>query len=463
MGSLVAGIGVALSGGGHRAALFGLGVLLYLVDAEKNREVTSIASVSGGSLTNGVVAQSSDYRQTSADGFAEVARDIAATIVGRGTLWATPLTKLYLAALLLAAGAPIAVWFLPLELWLRALLFILLLLAFGLVAQARGVVCGRAFARMLYSPAGRPTRLAQVNRDIDHVFCATDLHAGEHVYFSGRFVCSYRFGMGEPGDVPLHTVVQASAAYPGGFPPRWLPTKRHGFREAQDEKATHVRRMALVDGGVYDNMADQWGQGVARRNERWSSLSPGLREPDELIVVNSSSPMRFSPVWKLRIPLLGEAFTFRRDINVLYDNTTTPRRRLLHALFTEAMRTGRGLTGSVVQISQSPFDVPSAFAHASADDPFAQRARHVLAALGDTRSEWEEIAEVNSAVKTTLSRVRSPAGERLLRHGYVLAMANLHVLLDYPLRPIPSLERFAGYVGGSSQHTPAEEGGPSAG
>jgi predicted acylesterase/phospholipase RssA len=459
----VAGIGVALSGGGHRAALFGLGVLLYLVDAEKNREVTSIASVSGGSLTNGVVAQSSDYRQTSAEAFSDVARDIASTIVGKGTLWATPLTKLYLVVLLLATAAPVVVWFLPLELLLRALLFVLLLLVFGLFAQLRGVVCGRAFARTLYSPSGRPTRLAEVSQDVDHVFCATDLHAGEHVYFSGRFVCSYRFGFGEPGDLPLHTVVQASAAYPGGFPPRWLPTKRHRFRAAQEEKATGVRRMALVDGGVYDNMADQWGQGVGRRNERWSSLNPGLREPDELVVVNSSAPMRFGSVRKLRIPLLGEAFTFRRDVNVLYDNTTTPRRRLLHTLFTEAMRSRRGLTGTVVQISQSPFDVPSSFAHASPDDPFAQRARNVLAALGDTRSEWEETAELNSAVKTTLSRVRSPAGERLLLHGYVLAMANLHVILDYPLLPVPPLERFAGYVGGSSQRTPAAEGGPSGG
>ena len=41
-------LSVALSGGGHRAALFGLGVLMYLADAGKNRQVGSIVSVSGG-------------------------------------------------------------------------------------------------------------------------------------------------------------------------------------------------------------------------------------------------------------------------------------------------------------------------------------------------------------------------------------------------------------------------------
>jgi hypothetical protein len=42
---------------GHRASLFAIGVLLYLVDVGKNRELCSISSVSGGSLTNAYLAQ----------------------------------------------------------------------------------------------------------------------------------------------------------------------------------------------------------------------------------------------------------------------------------------------------------------------------------------------------------------------------------------------------------------------
>lgn len=442
----MAGIGVALSGGGHRAALFGLGVLLYLVDAQKNREVSSVASVSGGSLTNGVVAQSSNYRSATADEFSEVARSLATTIARRGTLWASPLTKLYLAVLLLLLAAPVVVWFLPLALWLRAVLFVCALVLLGLVAQLRGVVCGRAYARTLFSPSGRPTGLAEITADLAHVFCATDLHAGEHVYFSGRFVCAYRFGLGEPGDVGLHTVVQASAAYPGGFPPRWLRTSRHSFQGEQDEKARDARYMALVDGGVYDNMADQWGLGVGRRNRRWSP-DPAFEEPDELIVVNSSAPMGWGSLRMLPIPLVGEWFSFRRDVNVLYDNTTTPRRRLLHEVFVNARRTGKGTRGAVLQISQSPFDLPSSFDRPSADDELARRARVVLAALAGSEGEWGQITRDNCKVKTTLSRIPSPAAERLIRHGYVLALANLHVLLDYPPLPIPPADRFKGYVG----------------
>jgi len=251
----MAGIAVALSGGGHRAALFGLGVLLYLVDAKKNEQVTSIASVSGGSLTNAYVAQSIDYATASTADFEPVARRLAGQIVKRATLWAAPLTWLYLALLLAtAAAAIISVWFLPLALVWRVLLFFVGLLLLAWVASWRGVVCARAFASTLFSADSGPTPLSSLHSVVDHVLCATDLHWGEHVYFSGRFVCAYRFGWGAPGDLLLADAVQASAAYPGGFPARSFPTSRHAFAQPGDERASEVRALALVDGGAYDNM-----------------------------------------------------------------------------------------------------------------------------------------------------------------------------------------------------------------
>ena len=54
-------ISVALSGGGHRAALFSAGALLALTDAGVNQQVDVLASVSGGSITNGLVARSGDF------------------------------------------------------------------------------------------------------------------------------------------------------------------------------------------------------------------------------------------------------------------------------------------------------------------------------------------------------------------------------------------------------------------
>src|SRR5262245_8127179 len=55
-------LGVALSGGGHRAACWGAGALLGLVDAGVGADVASVSSVSGGSIANGVVALGGDLR-----------------------------------------------------------------------------------------------------------------------------------------------------------------------------------------------------------------------------------------------------------------------------------------------------------------------------------------------------------------------------------------------------------------
>jgi hypothetical protein len=75
-------IGVALSGGGHRATLFTLGALMYLVDSGRARDTASIASVSGGSLTNGFLAQTLDFRAAGREAFEkEVVAPLAGQII----------------------------------------------------------------------------------------------------------------------------------------------------------------------------------------------------------------------------------------------------------------------------------------------------------------------------------------------------------------------------------------------
>jgi predicted acylesterase/phospholipase RssA len=449
----VAGIGVALSGGGHRASLFGLGALLYLADSGKSREVTSIASVSGGSLTNGFVAQEAaragtDFSRMSPQEFRAVAATLAAQVARGGTLWATPLTRLYVVLLaLVGLAVVVGTWFLPWPGWARVVAFFAGLLVLAWLGSLRGDVCGRALARTLFSPDGRPTRLDALPQGIDHVICATDLHSGEHVYFSGRFVCSYRYGWGVPGDLPLHAAVQASAALPGGFPPRWMPAARHQFRSGADPRAGSAP-LVLADGGVYDNMGDQWAQGVGERNRRWEELRPGLHEPDELVVVNSSAPMDWESTAALRLPLIGEFLSLKRDQGILYDNGTSVRRGAMIAAFRRAEEKGEGLRGAIVQIDRSPLVV--ARAYAGRGDAAAARARDVIELMGPDEAAWDAARRASMDVKTHLSRMRVAEAAGLLRHGYALAMANLHVLLDCPLIELPSRDWFEALVEGRS-------------
>ncbi len=439
-------VAVAVSGGGHRAALFGLGVLMYLVDARVNAKVSSISSVSGGSLTNGYVAQAVDYRSTTPESFRPVAARVAGQIARGGTLWATPLTWIYVVTLIALTLAVLVVpWFLPVHVGVQIVVFVAGLLVVAWFAKLRGWICARAFARGLLNRGGKPTRLRDVHQEVAHIFCAADLHTGEHVYLSGGFTCAYRYGVGSAGNVWLHDAVHASAAYPGGFPARRLPTAPHGFTGAADENAKRTSHMVLVDGGVYDNMADEWALGVRDRNRRWPSHA-AFAKPTELVVVNASGAMGWNSTRSLSIPLVGEALTLKRDVDVLYDTTTSTRRRWLVDRFEHDIGSMRG---ALVHIAQSPFRVPQRIIEAlPPGDERVTRAQAVLAALAASEARWQEVVATTRGVKTTLSKLGYGPSARLVEHGYVLALANLHVLLGYPLLEVPAPERFDALVRG---------------
>jgi predicted acylesterase/phospholipase RssA len=440
----VSRIAVALSGGGHRACLWGLGVLMYLTDSQRSGQVTSIASVSGGSLANAAIGHAHDYRTATTDELDEVVARVARRAATGGTVLAWWGTWAYL---LLVALDVVAVWIVnPWRVdwapWPEALVFAGALLVFSWLLTQRGRVFGRAFAHTLFS--GTP-RLNELHDGLDHVICATDLHAGEHVYFSGSFVAAYRFGLGIPDGMKLHRAVQASAAFPPVFPVAWIRTKGFRFQGGRPESAS-TRAMALTDGGVYDNMADQWAQKLGERMRRLEAPGPGFQVADELVVANASAGLGWASARCLRIPFVGALLALLRVKSVLYDNGTSVRRHELVDAFDLAEKTGSGLRGCLVHIEQSPFRAPDAFKDAA--ETWPRRARHAheaLAALGDvdaTRAHWRQVAQENSRVSTTLFGLGEDRSARLLHHAYVLAMVNLHVILGYPLLAVPGPERF---------------------
>ena len=436
-------IAIALSGGGHRASLFGLGVLLYLADAGKNRDVVCVSSVSGGSLTNAFVAQEGDYsRLTGKDFERQIAQPFARRVARLGTLWASWTTWAYIVTLCLTPPAVFSIWWFPLDLSMRVVGFIAGLAFLTVLASRRGSVCALALRRTLYSKDGQPTRLRDIHStNVQHIVCATEVRGGEHVYFSGDFMCSYRLGWGCPADVGLADAVQVSAAFPGAFPPRWLSTAQHNFAEGARDTP---RFMVLADGGIYDNMAEQWPIGVASRKRRWPSRSESLQEADALVVVNASGPLQWDAVRRLHVPVIGEVFALHRVLRVLYDKTTATRRISLVDRFDRATEEQQSLEGALIMINRSPFWTADYFDRQGDTWPErALRARRVLVALGDdNREQWEELARSNTDVKTTLSRLGTDVAANLLYHGYVLAMANLHVILGLPLIEIPSIDRF---------------------
>jgi thiol-disulfide isomerase/thioredoxin len=458
--SHVKSLAVALSGGGHRATLFVLGALMYLVDAKANADVTSIASVSGGSLTNGFVGQTLNFRETDGAEFrARVASPLATQIAKHGTLFAPLLSKLYLAVLIVGALIVLAIpafvpdhCYLCLEFPLLAyfhcylclILFLVGLMLWGLLLGFRGRICARSFKTTLFSPNGRETLLSDVKKaGLDHVICSTEFRSSEQMYFGGDFVYSFALGCGVPAELSLADAVQASAAFPGGFPPASLPTKQHKFSGAppadKGGPPEPPTQMILTDGGVYDNMGEQWARGFTDRIKRCDQLDNGRKAPNQLVVVNASARIPWDPYRRRLIPLLAEVMALLRVLDILYINTTNVRRQdIVEGFDPEHPDKPCALPGGLVQISQSPFSVARKFAFRETPNPVTVRANEVLELLkqGPTREEWEKIAAENSAVSTNLSKLGDEVTTRLIYQGYVVTMCNLHVLFsDFPLVP----------------------------
>ena len=441
-------IGVALSGGGHRATAFGLGVLLYLVDSGLNRRVRSIASVSGGSILNAFVAliRSEDGTEQAFNSFqpgefdryatqlsrlligsrrtfrtaaalavtlcsvavAAAASGVVAatpTLIGLatgmllvstllgphsgGTLWGWWGTWAYCSSLALLL---VAVVIGMLDGWSPVFLLLLTLLI-GWLMLHRPLVAEKAFARTVCRRRDRQARrgsaqLQDMNTSVRHVFCATEMHSGQHSFLSHDFVYARGFGLGTPGGLSVAAAVQVSANFPGGFPIRMLRAGRfrfwvtdrfedvveHGFGMGRDilmPDEDHVRAaresrflpirpapswLMLTDGGVFDNLATDWylesaarlarfrlglnwGYDIASAN--WDRASGVSRDPLMLTPLSDSAQGLFvvnagvTTPWRARssvlatLPLIGEILGLSHISGTMYNNHTNERLRIL--------------------------------------------------------------------------------------------------------------------------------------
>ncbi|GAA2779705.1 patatin-like phospholipase family protein [Kitasatospora sp. CM 4170] len=469
----MARIGVAISGGGYRATMWGIGALLYLADTGRHKDVVAISSVSGGSVANGVVAHETDYRQDPGADFAERVRPLIRHCARTGLFFWGPSTNRYVRSLFALAGLAlltllagvVATAVDGLRLVSGVLLGAGLLLLAGalLYFERRSVVVDKALAREFFHRDGAATGLAAVRRSVDHVFCTTELQSGDHFYFSPAFVYGYRFGAGEPGDLPLSTAVQASACLPGAFAVRRLPADRHHFTPGADPVAgtPTASDMVLTDGGVYDNMADQWLVGLDERARR-PVHPPADYGVDEILVVNASAGMTWEPFRASRIPVVGELLALIRIKSVMYDVSTNQRRSTLVQWSDRAVQEG-GPVGALVHIAQSPYRVADAYANAANAAggagvgpelaARAARADEVLDLLGrdeEQRAVWRERTERSRTTKTVLRKLGPDTTADLLLHAYTLAACNLHVLLGYPLpAALPKRQYFLDLAAGS--------------
>jgi NTE family protein len=213
-------IGLALSGGGFRAAAFGLGSLRALHDRDLLRHVTAVSGISGGSLLTAMWAYGPEHFEEFDHTVVELLRQGLQTELVR------------------RAFAPPAAW--------RATVSAAHALWPG---QHRVHTRTDALVEALTTRPFGAKHLSDVTHaGTDTVISATDMKTGNAVRFgSALSACSAHGTIVD--DITVAEAVAASAAFPV-----LLPALHRRYEFHRRDNTRHSEHVVMTDGGVYDNL-----------------------------------------------------------------------------------------------------------------------------------------------------------------------------------------------------------------
>lgn len=213
-------IGLCLSGGGYRAMLYHAGALVRLNELGFLPRLREIASVSGGSITAGVLACAWPKLQFDANGCANNFRDLVVAPLMRFATVGVDL-KAVLLGLFPGFSAP------------------------GEVAKA--------YDRHLFAGA----TLQDLPDTPRFTFMATNLQTGSGWRFAKDYAADHRVGRIDSPRLALSCIVGASSAFPPFLSPVRLdfaPGSVKPMDGADLHRAPFTEQAVLTDGGVYDNL-----------------------------------------------------------------------------------------------------------------------------------------------------------------------------------------------------------------
>jgi NTE family protein len=217
-------IGIALSGGGYRATLFGLGSLQRLNDAGLLGRLDRITSVSGGSILAGVLAhrwKALDFVDGRATNFDALVVDPVRAFCSRT----------------IDVGAGIKGILTPFR-------------------SAGDFLASRYDDDLFAGAMLKDIPDASLPGNPRFVFYATSLQTGRSFRFRQDFIADYLLGINRAAQLKLAVAVAASSAFPPIFSPIEFDTAASDWREGSPapELAPLRKHIVLTDGGVYDNM-----------------------------------------------------------------------------------------------------------------------------------------------------------------------------------------------------------------
>ena len=217
-------LGLALSGGGFRATLFGLGSLWRLNDVGLLGKLDRITSVSGGSIVAGVLAHR--WSQLTWDN-------------GRATNFVTeiadPVRAFCEKTIDIGAGL------------------------LGLITPFKGAgdFLADRYTKSLFGKVMlKDLPDARTPGNPKFIFYATNLQTGRSFRFRQDMLADYMLGVSSHTDVPLAFAVAASSAFPPIFSPIELETDPASWKQGGNLPNLDAlrKKIVLTDGGVYDNL-----------------------------------------------------------------------------------------------------------------------------------------------------------------------------------------------------------------
>lgn len=237
-------IGLALSGGGYRAAAYHIGTLRALHKLGILDKVDVISSVSGGSITAAyyVLNKEKGYEEFEKNLIASLKHDVLCLAV-------IEILAVFGVAILLAYITPCGFG------WLTIIAEILVLLLFGYYVLPVSCFIEYAYNLLFFKKA----KLSTLSSTPILAINATDLSTGNQFTFSqDRMVCyPYKKHLQfNTENFPLAKAVMASSCVPFAFSPIKISRK---YQIGQCDKSP-----LLVDGGLYDNQGAHKFEGYDR-------------------------------------------------------------------------------------------------------------------------------------------------------------------------------------------------------
>ncbi|HOP31534.1 MAG TPA: patatin-like phospholipase family protein [Spirochaetota bacterium] len=369
-------IGLALSGGGVRAAAFHSGVLKYLAEKGKLEDVNHISSVSGGSLFTGLVFSINSGRWPSSKSYIE---QVFPQI--RKTFTTTSLQ----------GGTAVKLLFNPVN-W-------------RFIFSRANVV-----ASTIEEKWNIKMTLKELPKRPLWSINGTTGENGLRFRVKGKDFGDYELGYTEIPDYKLANAMAMSAAFPFGIGPLCLKIDKLKWRKKENWNSNRYienyrppfKKLHLYDGGVYDNL------GLEPLFDTGRQVIKKQSAVDMVIVSDASSLLKEESIPNLLNP--GRAV---RVINMILSQVRSLRVRT----FNNFLINNPG-AGFYFMIGTSPVESIKAF-----------RKSDVKIAKKLLQYDWlsEKGVKLAAGYKTTLKRMSEKEFDVISRHGYETAKWNFEL------------------------------------